>query len=128
MAGKPGVMIYFDMLPTMEGLTTTDMGVLFKAIMQYGLIGIPGKLTKRTELLWPMIKSRLDSDTMRYIKTVRRKEYAAYVRWAKRHEEEPKDFVSWMEDKHFYVEGETYYDDWLEELKAKAKEKAALNA
>lgn len=100
---KPGVMIYFDLLEAMESLSVTDKGMLFEAILRYGKYRVESKLSKRAQVLWPMIRMRLDSDELRYTNTVTRRKYAAYVRWAKRQNVQPLDFVTWQEEKGYAV-------------------------
>ena len=105
---KPGVMIYFDVLPAMEHLSYTDKGRLFEAILRYGKYHVESNLSKRTEVLWPLIRMRLDTDEIRYQNTVTRRRYAAYVRWAKNEGKEPLDYVAWQEEKGYAVCDEEY--------------------
>ena len=121
MAGKPGVMLYFDLIPALEGLTTHDKGVLLDAILRFGHKQEIPKLTKRLALIWPMIQQRLVSDEQRYFLSIRRKEYAAYVRWSKRHGTEVSDFLTWLEEQGYYVENETYYRNASERMAARVK-------
>ena len=103
---KPGVMLYFDLLPALEGLSNADKGILLEAILRYGKCRAEIPLTKRTEVIWPLIRTRLDTDEMRYLRTVTRRQYAAYVRWAKRAGKDPVDFITWQERKGYAVNDE----------------------
>ena len=103
---KPGVMLYFDLLPTLEELSNADKGLLLEAILKYGKRREEIKLSKRTEVIWPLIRMRLDTDEMRYLRTVTRRQYAAYVRWAKRMGKDPVDFITWQERKGYAVNDE----------------------
>ena len=105
---KPGVMIYFDMLPALESLSNTDKGILFEAILRYGKYRVESKLTPKTQVIWPLIRFRLDTDEMRYANTVVRRRYAAYVRWTKQQGKEPVDFIAWQEEKGYIPCEEEY--------------------
>ena len=101
MKKKPGVMIYFDMRGMLKLLPDDEKGKLFEAILEYGDTGETGELTQTLRLIWPLIQSRLDKDSFRYDKTVVKRKYAAYTRWAKEHQEEPMLFDDWL-IKHGY--------------------------
>ncbi len=103
MKEKPGVMIYFDIRPTIERLSDRDAGLLFRAILAYSQDGTVPDLPNRLALVWPLVQMRLDADTKQYEKKVVKRRYAAYVRWAKRHEEQPMSFEDWM-GRHGYDE------------------------
>ena len=104
MSKKPGVMIYFDMLPVLHTLSNTDKGILFEAILQYGYDKTMIELTKRTAVIWPLIEQRMAVDECRYKRTVIRRAYAAYRRWAKQQGEEPLEFVQWQQENgHSYI-------------------------
>jgi len=108
---KPGVMVYFDLLPALKQMSNAEAGILFKAILEYGRHNIPEsvpQLPGKLAVVWPLVQQRLDSDEMRYLQAVTKKRYAAYVRWARRQNVEPKDYVSWQEEK-----GYTAYDEDL---------------
>ena len=111
MSKKPGVMIYFDMLPVLRTLSNTDKGILFEAILQYGESKELIPLTKKTAVIWPLIQQRMAVDESRYMRTVTRRAYAAYRRWAKQQGEEPLEFIQWQQENgHGYV-NEDYDED-----------------
>lgn len=99
MAKKPGVMVYFDLLETLELLSDKNAGILFRAILHYGQNQTVPQLPGRLALLWPMIQMRLDLDNERYTLTSQRRKYAVYVRWSKEHGQTPLSFNSWMADR-----------------------------
>lgn len=105
---KPGIMLYFDMLPALDLLSDADCGVLLRAMLEYGRQKTVPELTDRTSLVWPLIQMRLDRDEMQYMKTVTKRAYSAYVRWAKHHGEEPMDFLLWQEKKGYVPIDEDY--------------------
>ena len=101
MKKKPGVMVYFDLRGMLKLLPDVEKGKLFEAILEYGETGSIGELTETLALIWPLIQSRLDKDSFRYDKTVVKRKYSAYTRWAKEHSEEPMLFDDWLM-KHGY--------------------------
>lgn len=106
MKDKPGVMLYFDLLPALEGLSNADKGLLLEAILRYGKRREEMPMNKRIQVIWPLIRMRLDTDEMRYLRTVTRRQYASYVRWAKRAGKTPVDFITWQERKGYAVNDE----------------------
>lgn len=110
MNDKPGVMLYFDILPALEHLTNSEKGILFQAILQYGKDGTPPELPKKLKMVWSFIVMRLDNDSERYKKTVISKKYAAYTRWERHHCQMPLSFVDWMKREGYeqYIRDEDY--------------------
>ena len=104
MKQKPGVMIYFEMLPVLELLKDEEKGALFHAILVYGADGTCPNLSGKLALMWPLIQQRLDRDCVRYRAVVTQRKYAAYTRWAKEHQEEPMLFDDWLMQHGYDVE------------------------
>ena len=97
---KPGVMVYFDMLPVIAQLSNADKGKLFQAILEYAQLGVVPELPAKLRPLWPMITSRMDHDDIRYQRTVAKRKYAAYARWEREDSRIPLPFVSWMQERN----------------------------
>ena len=112
MKKKPGVMIYFDLRKMLKLLPDEEKGKLFEAILDYGEVGETGELTDTLKIIWPLIQQRLDLDSLRYTEMGRKRRYAAYVRWAKEHNEIPKDFSVWSKEKCYIID-EQEHDDPL---------------
>lgn len=86
MSGRPGVMIYFDMRPALECLTTEEKGRLFEAILEYAENGIVPSFDGALAMMWCFVKPKLDKDDETYkLKCIKRK-YSTYCREAKRAE------------------------------------------
>jgi len=105
---KPGVMLYFDMLPSIRNLSNAQKGILFEAILQYGYNRTIPKLPDKLLVVWPLIQMRLDRDEMQYMNVVTKRAYSAYVRWAKHNNQEVMDFTTWQEKKGYALINETY--------------------
>ena len=101
MKQKPGVMIYFEMLPVLELLKDEEKGVLFHAIMVYGADGTCPNLSGKLALMWPLIQQRLDRDWDRYRAVVTKRKYAAYTRWEKQHGREPMSYSMWVDERGY---------------------------
>ena len=96
MQNKPGVMIYLDMLQTLERLSDENAGILFRAILKYGATGAEPELPDALYILWPMVRMRLDTDDRRYHQVSQKRRYAAYVRWAEHHGQSPLSYEDWL--------------------------------
>lgn len=92
---KPGVMFYFDVRPCIKRLNINEKGRLFEAILDYGEFGIVPDLDGALGVAWDFIQPKLDRDAERYDKQVEQKQYAAYVREAKRRGQTPLSFDDW---------------------------------
>ena len=91
-------MIYFDILPVLQMLNNLEKGMLFEAILRYAHADEEPVLPDQLQLVWPLVKKRLDSDYERYNLTVTRRKYAAYVRWEKEHHRDPLPFTKWVDE------------------------------
>ena len=59
---KPGVMIYFDIIPLIEEMKPENAGQLFLAILKYAQYGEVPSLSGLARSVWPFIKSLVDRD------------------------------------------------------------------
>ena len=96
MSDKPGVMIYFDMISTLNQLSDKQAGILFRTILQYAKTGIPPELPDRLRVLWPMIEMRIIADHQRYKTVSFKRSYAVYARWAKARGQEVLPYEQWI--------------------------------
>lgn len=95
---KPGVMIYFDMLPILQRLSEKHAGILFRAILEYGAGQTIPELPRQLQMFWPLIQMRLDTDDEHYYQTKCKRKYAVYVRWCKDRGQEPLSYSEWLAD------------------------------
>ena len=110
---RPGVMLYFSLRPVLDRLSNEDNGILFDAILQYADTGTTPSLPGSLYVLWPLVQSNLVHDDLRYRQTVIKRKYAAYVRWAKQHNDFPMDYYHWAQQKGYdgYLEEKDEYAD-----------------
>ena len=80
---RPGVMIYFDLRPSLKRLSNEEKGALFEAMMDYAQYGILPQLEGMTGVAWDFIQPRIDRDAERYEEMVELKRRAARKRWDK---------------------------------------------
>lgn len=92
---KPGVMFYFDIRPCLKRLSTEEKGLLFEAILEYGEHGAEPEFDGAVGVAWDFIKPGIDRDSDRYGNQVMQKQYAAYVREAKKKGQTPLSFDDW---------------------------------
>jgi len=96
MAERPGVMIYFDVLPVIDSLSNAESAKLFRSILEYGKYGAVPELKGKLATIWPLIQQRIDFDATKYDMTVQRRKYAAYKRWEKAEGRVPRSFEEWQ--------------------------------
>ena len=107
MKEKPGVMIYFDVIPVFAYLSIEEKGMLFEAILNYAKYGELPQLCEKLMLIWPLIQQRLDFDEARYQVTVLKRKYSAYARWEKQNDRKPLPYSYWVENRCY----ETYQEE-----------------
>ena len=107
MKEKPGVMIYFDVIPVLTYLSIEEKGMLFEAILNYAKYGELPQLSEKLTVIWPLIQQRLDFDESRYQVTVLKRKYAAYARWEKQNDRQPLPYSYWVEHRCY----ETYKEE-----------------
>ena len=95
---KPGVMFYFDVRPCIKRLDAAEKGRLFEAILDYGEFGVVPELDGALGVAWDFIQPKLDRDSGRYDRQVEQRQYAVYVREAKKREETPMPFDAWKHE------------------------------
>ena len=92
---KPGVMFYFDIRPSMKRLTTEEKAQLFEAILDYGEFGDTPDFDDRLGIVWDFVQPRLDRDSELYGHKVAQRQYAVYVREARKRDCAPIPFNEW---------------------------------
>ncbi len=99
-AGRPGVMLYFDITPLMRLLSEAQRGVLVLDILEYAENGTEPDYTDDRELAiaWTQIRPKLDRDGERYNECVMQRRYAVFSREEKRHGREPCSFEEWKQE------------------------------
>lgn len=99
---RPGVMIYFEIIPVLSEMTDQQVGQFFRAALLYARDGVKPEFTDSAlRMVWPMVQARLDADGERYtaVSTVNsaKRRYAGYVGKCRESGREPLSFAEWCE-------------------------------
>ena len=88
---RPGVMLYFEMRPSLRRLSLEEKGLLLESILDYAEHGQLPQFEGMLGMAWDFIQPRVDRDEERYerIRDVRRR--AAQKRWEEPEEETQED-------------------------------------
>lgn len=89
MGKQPGVMLYFDIRPSLNRLSDGDKGRLFEAILDYGQYGALPDFDGVLGVAWDFIQPKLDRDRERYEEISQKRADAIRIRWDR--EREKKD-------------------------------------
>ena len=96
MSNKPGVMMYFELRPSLEKMSDELAGKLFRVMMEYGETQFEPEIPEGLELIWPLIRCGIDRDDKRYRDKSLRSAYNIYVRWEKEKGRIPLSFDEWI--------------------------------
>ena len=96
MSNKPGVMMYFELRPSLEKMSDELAGKLFRVMMEYGETQFEPGIPEGLELIWPLIRCGIDRDDKRYRDKSLRSAYNIYVRWEKEKGRIPLSFDEWI--------------------------------
>lgn len=99
---RPGVMIYFEIVPVLSEMTDQQVGQFFRAALLYARDGIkPEFADAALHMVWPMVQARLDADGERYtavsVANSAKRRYAGYVGKCREGGREPLFFAEWCE-------------------------------
>ena len=80
---KPGVMLYFDLLPALRRLSLQEKGALFQAIMEFGQNAVVPDFDGALGIAWDFIMPRLIADDEAYREKCQTAADNANKRWRK---------------------------------------------
>ena len=100
MAEQPGIMLYFDLAEPLKGLCNEDKGRLFDAMLEYGQYGKEPQFGGILMVVWGFIRPRLDTDAERYRTKVLKSTYSSYCAKARKNNETPLDYDSWLAERY----------------------------
>lgn len=106
-AERPGIVMYFDALPTLRKLSVEGQARFLMACLDYGATGemtdladLPLETRIRLETLLEQTLPRIDADGEKWNRNVLQKKYAVYNREAKKKGEDPISYdayIDWAE-------------------------------
>ena len=94
--GRPGIMLYFDILEPIKVLPDADKGRLLVAMLEYGQTGVVPVFEGMLALAWGFVKPKIDKDEAEYNLSVLRRQYATTCRERKRKGEPEITFDEWL--------------------------------
>ena len=97
--GRPGIMLYFDMLEPIKVLPDADKGRLLVAMLEYGKCGIVPEFDGMLALAWGFVRPKIDKDEKEYNMSVLRRQYATVCRERKKKGEPEITFDEWLTTK-----------------------------
>ena len=108
---KPGVMLYFELRPSLRRLSSRERLALYDAIMDYGEWGVVPDFTGKLAVAWDFVQPKLDRDDEAYLRNVQQRRYALYARECKRDGAEPLSYKEWCVSKDSEAERPTSGDN-----------------
>ena len=97
--GRPGIMLYFDILEPIKVLPDADKGRLLVAMLEYGKCGIVPEFDGMLALAWGFVRPKIDKDEQEYNMSVLRRQYATVCRERKKKGEPEITFDEWLNTK-----------------------------
>lgn len=96
---RPGVMLYFDIGPSVERMDVTQKAALLDAILRYGEYGDDPDFHNdpRLDVTWSFIKQRIDNDETAYAEKCEKARYSTYVREAEKNGKKAIAYDAWRE-------------------------------
>ena len=94
--GRPGIMLYFDILEPIEVLSDAEKGRLLVAMLEYGQSGKRPQFDGMLALAWGFIRPKIDKDEAEYNQSVLRRQYATVCRERKKKNEPEITFDEWV--------------------------------
>ena len=96
MADRPGIMIYFDVIPQLQEYSVEEVGKLFLAALEYGSTGsIPCFTDRGLRVIWRQLQEKLDRDGEKYQKKVIDGAFGLYKRHCNEVGQEPLTKNAW---------------------------------
>ena len=78
---RPGIMLYFELRPSLARLSPSEKGRLLDAVLDYGELGVQPGFSGKLGVAWDFIQPRLDQDRERYDQVREQRCRAAQIRW-----------------------------------------------
>ena len=94
--GRPGIMLYFDILEPIRVLPDADKGRLLVAMLEYGQTGVVPEFSGMLALAWGFVKPKIDKDEAEYNLSVLRRQFATVCRERKKKGEPEITFDEWL--------------------------------
>ena len=93
---KPGVMLYFELRPSLRRLSSRERLALYDAIMDYGEWGVVPDFTGKLAVARDFVQPKLDRDDDNYARKSQVRRYAVYIRESKKDGVLPLPYEQWL--------------------------------
>lgn len=95
---RPGIMVYFDIVRSLEDLNDAEVGQLFRALLEYGQTGVLPDFQDRTlRTVWRHLQAQADQDAAKYSKKCLDSRFAVYCREAEKKGQIPLPRDEWVQ-------------------------------
>lgn len=99
---RPGVMIYFEIIPALAEMTDQQVGQFLRAALLYARDNTQPEFSDAAlRMVWPMVQARLDADGERYAAVSAtnsaKRRYAGYAAKCREGGRDPLPFAEWCE-------------------------------
>ncbi len=96
--GRPGLLLYFDILPALDKLPHAAVGELLLAALHYAQDGVePSFGDASLGFAWAFLRPAVDRDGAAYETKQLKGEWMVYCKQCKRDDVQPLDFETWRE-------------------------------
>lgn len=82
--GRPGIMIYFDILSPVRMLSDEEKGRLLVAMLEYGKDGVVPEFDGALGIVWSFVQPKIDRDEENYDASKLQRQYAAFCKKRKK--------------------------------------------
>ena len=95
----PGIMLYFEVGPSVERMNTEQKAALLDALLRYGEFDEEPDFRNdpRLDVTWSFMKTRIDRDKETYAEKCEKGRYATYVREAEKKQRQVLTYEAWRE-------------------------------
>lgn len=95
----PGVMLYFDLSPSVDRMSVEQKAAFLDAVLRYGEFEEEPDFRNdpRLDVTWSFTKNRIDRDKEAYLEKCEKGRYATYVREAEKKQRQPLAYDAWKE-------------------------------
>ena len=97
MAKRPGIVIYFDIIPALAMMSDEEKGKMFMGMLEYGQYGVVPELKEeKLAMAWTFLQPKLDFDDSKYKQRCLKSKYSVYCRWCKQEGVQKPTFAEWL--------------------------------
>lgn len=75
---RPGVIVYFEIIPALTLLSNEEKGLLFDALLTYASTNVEPNFDGKLAVAWVFLKHASDRDGERYKERILKTRYAGY--------------------------------------------------